>query len=144
MGDVLEKMIPKAAAEADSKRGIEHAKISGGARKPLLVLMLGHLADVYALKGEYEKAENTYSKVLAVTDQAQDVDEGGHSQPLANEAELYIKWKRYPQAMESSTRALKIVDEMGNRSSSPAICKLNRRTRVASRAAQEYEGMRDF
>jgi tetratricopeptide (TPR) repeat protein len=111
MGDVREKMIPKAAAEADSKRGIEHAKISGGARKPLLVLMLGHLADVYALKGEYEKAENTYSKVLAVTDQAQDVDEGGHSQPLANEAELYIKWKRYPQAMESSTRALKIVDE---------------------------------
>ena len=116
--DVLEKMVPKDVecknlqdAEADCRRALKIADSSDKTRKRYRVVMLGHLGDVYSLEGEFEKAESTYSEGLTIAGQAQDVTREDIANLLANKAEMYIKWKRIPQARQSSIDALQIVDD---------------------------------
>ncbi len=116
--DVLEKMVPKDVecknlqdAEADCQRALKIAESSDKSRKRYRVVMLGHLGDVYSLEGEFEKAESTYSESLSVAGQAQDVTREDIASLLASKAEMYIKWKRYPQARKCSIDALQIVDD---------------------------------
>ena len=118
MEDVLEKMVPKdvecknlQGAEADSQRALKIAESSDKTRMRYRVVMLGHLGDVYSLEGEFEKAESTYSEGLSIARQAQDVTREDIANLLANKAEMYIKWKRLPQARQSSIDALQIVDD---------------------------------
>jgi tetratricopeptide (TPR) repeat protein len=116
--DVLEKMVPKdvecknlQGAEADCKRAFKAAESSENIRKRFRVVMLGHLGDVYSLEGDFERAESTYSEGLTIAGQAQDVTREDIANLLANKAEMYIKWNRFPQARQSSIDALQIVDD---------------------------------
>jgi len=116
--DVLEKMVPKdveckdfKGAEADSQRALKIVESSDNTRKRYRAVMLGHLGDVYSLQGELEKAESVYSEGFSVGIEAQDVTREDIANLLANKAEMYIKWKRYPEARQSSIDALQIVDD---------------------------------
>ena len=116
--DVLEKMVPKdvecknlQGAEADSQRALSLAESSDNTRERYRVVMLGHLGDIYSLEGKFEKADSAYSQGLSIAERAQDVSRVDIASLLANKAEMYIKWKRYSLARQSSIDALRIVDE---------------------------------
>jgi tetratricopeptide (TPR) repeat protein len=114
----VQKMVPKdvecknlRGAEADCQRALKITESSDKIRKGFRILMLGYLANVYSMEDEFEKSERTYSEGLTIAGQAQDVTREDVANLLANKAEMYIKWKRYPQARQSSIDALQIVDD---------------------------------
>jgi tetratricopeptide (TPR) repeat protein len=115
---VIAKMVSKdieckslEGAETDALLGVELAKQSDGIRKQLQVQARIRLGDVYSKEDKYERAEGAYSESLAIAENAQDVTREDIANILANRAEMYIDWKHYAEAKQSSIDALSIIDD---------------------------------
>jgi tetratricopeptide (TPR) repeat protein len=89
---------------------IRDAQTIAGPTKHYSITMMGHLADIYSMDGQYDAAEKQYIQAISTAKTAQDGTFEDVAGLLSREAEMYIHWKRYSQAAQASNDALTILD----------------------------------
>ena len=84
---------------------------AGGPDDPGLANPLDNLANLYQLKGDYEKAEALYKRSLAIKEKTLRPDDAEFATTLSNLALLYQEQRKYEPAETLLQRALTIKEK---------------------------------